>query len=263
MTALAYLSGVINGDGWEGDNGIGMKVKDRDFAETFAIAVEVTTGRMVRPRLDGGYWKVVVSARDSRLEGLRAREPDGAAETAAWLRGLFDSEGNAQLTRAKRYPDSWHRRVAFYSTCLSTLHRAKQYLAGHGIEAHIRQTRNSTGHKGALIVHELKLTCSADNFARFTWTVGSSLARKQEALRRIVMSYKTDFGKAMRAAQAVGAASKKKRTMEVTLPRVVEGIRALIASGKKPTQRACRPIEGYGTIQRYVKQADLVRMAST
>jgi hypothetical protein len=49
--------------------------------------------------------------------------------------------------------------------------------------------------------------------------------------------------------------------MEQTLPRVLVGVRSLIADGEKPTQRNCGRIPGYWSIQRYVPQADLVEMA--
>lgn len=65
-----------------------------------------------------------------------------------------------------------------------------------------------------------------------------------------------------RAMQLVGAASKKHTTMSVTLPKVVVGIRDLIAQGIKPTQRACRVVPGYNSIQGYIPQATLVAMAT-
>ena len=37
--AMAYLCDVYYGDGWCSAGGFGLKVKDRDFAEAFAVCV--------------------------------------------------------------------------------------------------------------------------------------------------------------------------------------------------------------------------------
>ena len=68
---------------------------------------------------------------------------------------------------------------------------------------------------------------------------------------------KIDF----RKEQLKGAKIKKNKTMNVTLPCVVKGVKKLIENGIKPTQRACRSIPGYNSIQRYIKQKDLITMA--
>ena len=69
------------------------------------------------------------------------------------------------------------------------------------------------------------------------------------------------LGQRARVMQLAGAVSKKRKTMTVTVPRVVAGIRELIDKGIKPTQRACRVVTGYNSIQKYVPQATLVAMA--
>lgn len=61
--------------------------------------------------------------------------------------------------------------------------------------------------------------------------------------------------------QRLGAAAKHRKTMDTTLPAVVLAIRELIGRGEKPTQRACRSIAGYNSIQRWVPQSALVAMA--
>lgn len=68
---------------------------------------------------------------------------------------------------------------------------------------------------------------------------------------------KTDY----REAQLKGAKVKKQKTGTITLPSVVLGIRNLIKDGVKPTQRACRIIPGYNSIQRYLPQSKLIAMA--
>lgn len=64
-----------------------------------------------------------------------------------------------------------------------------------------------------------------------------------------------------RSCQLNGAATKRRLTNEITLPRVVDGIRKLIKSGVKPTQRNCNCIPKYTSIQRHYPQSELIRMA--
>lgn len=63
------------------------------------------------------------------------------------------------------------------------------------------------------------------------------------------------------AAQLLGAKAKKRKTMMITLPKVVDGVKKLIAQNIKPTQRACRSIKRYSSIQRYISQPNLIKMA--
>ncbi len=51
------------------------------------------------------------------------------------------------------------------------------------------------------------------------------------------------------------------KTETITLPTVVRGLRQLMISGIKPTQRICHSIPGYTSIRRYVPQAKLIAMA--
>jgi hypothetical protein len=142
-----------------------------------------------------------------------------------------------------------------------TLKRAQLYLEQLGIQAKIRPQKNSTGHKGTKTVYQLALVHSSTNFSRFAWLVGSNIARKRDVLFALPLSYTADMTALMRQAQRKGAEAKHRKTMEVTLPAVVEGIRKLIRQGIKPTQQACRSIPGYHSVYRWVKQGELVAMA--
>jgi hypothetical protein len=257
----AYLAGVLHGDGWCTALTIGLRCKDEEFSRAFAGALVNACGIQLEPRLDErGYWLVRTSNKTGRYNHLRPYEPTGDAEYAAWLRGLFDSEGNAQLTKAKNSENAWARRVAFYSTNTDTLDRAGAYLTALSIDW-LRYTMNpSKGHKGDKPVYELRVGVNRENFARFAAAVGSSIARKQKVLDAIPRSYQAgnDYFK---RAQRLGAAAKHRRLLEVTLPRVVAGVRELISQGIDPTQSACRIIPGYNSVQRHIRQADLVALA--
>jgi intein-encoded DNA endonuclease-like protein len=103
---LGYVIGVRLGDGYtyeEGDDcGIGLKAKDKEFVEKFGICLGNVLGRRpVRPWKDAGrYAAVVVSKALYKLlrEPIDLKRIKKYVEhcpkcTAAFLRGLFDSEG--------------------------------------------------------------------------------------------------------------------------------------------------------------------------
>jgi hypothetical protein len=261
MHKLAYINGVLHGDGWC-KQALGLRVKDYDFCETFANAVNIVEGLNKKPRLDErGYWLFRVSNKTGKFDHLLHFEPSNDNEYAAWVRGLFDSEGNAQLTPLRISPNSFHRRIAIYSTEVSTLNKASLYLTSLDIPTTMRATKSSAGHKGTKTVYELKVRSSRNNFQLFSEKIGSSIKRKQIVLNAIPSSYHPDFSQHCREAQLKGAAAKHYKLMTETVPNVVKGIRALIDQGIKPTQRACRIIPGFNSIQRYFSQAKLVSMA--
>lgn len=264
MNPIAYLSGVVHGDGWVTQD-IGLRVADEDFAAAFADALAAAFGCRARPRRDErGYWLVRTTNGTGRFDGLRAFEAATDAERGAWLRGLFDSEGNATLRPLPAVSvNSFERRVAIYSTATATLGRAASYLASLGIRTVQTATRNSAGHKGTKIVYQLRVRASREHYRRFAELVGSSIGRKRAVLNAIPASYQPPGNEHCRRAQRLGAEAKVRKTMATKLPTVVAGIRDLLSRGIKPTQRACRGIAGYNTIQGHFPQADLVTLAAS
>jgi hypothetical protein len=188
-----YLAGVLHGDGWCTPLTLGLRSKDRDFAGVFAEAVNALFGTALQSKTDErGYWLVRASNKSGRFNDLKDYEPSDDKERAAWLRGLFDSEGNAQiLPQPRRGPNSYHRRVAFYSTNFVTLGLAASHLHSLDIKHLIRSTKNSATHKGLKLVGELRL-CRREAFQTFARIVGSSIERKQARLDAIAASYQPD-----------------------------------------------------------------------
>lgn len=262
MSAQAYLSGVIYGDGWCTTN-IGMCVKDEDFATAFADALALGFGCKARPRLvRGKYWMVRTSNVTGRFNGLLTFEPVTDLERGAWLRGLFDSEGNATLRHLKHVSaNSYERRVSIYSTSVLTLERAATYLAALGIATVRTTTKNSAGHKGTKTVYQLRVRCNRNAYMRFAELVGSSLARKAATLRAIPASYRPVDSGHQRLGQQRGAAKRRNRTLAAVLPPLLAAIRRLVGTGTKATQRACAKLPGYSAIVRYHAHSELVRMA--
>ncbi len=192
--ARPYLAGVLHGDGWCTDRTIGLRAKDRDFVSAFRVALFVSTGKRANLLPDGTrYWRCRASNSTGRFSGLRSYEPADSDEVGWWLRGLFDSDGNAQITPVRGRPRSFSRRVAIYSTTRSKLERAVEYLGWLSIPAIIRETKNSTTHRGDRLVYELRIL-RREGFERFADMVGSCIARKRDRLAKIVSTYQPATG---------------------------------------------------------------------
>jgi hypothetical protein len=262
LQSFAYLAGVARGDAWCTKT-FGLRCNDRDFSRQFVRTIRAAFSVSVKSARDErGYWLARVGNKTGRFNAVLTFEATCALTTGAWLRGLFDSEGNAQLCKLRRGESSYSRRVAFYSTRRETLEIAVRYLDDLGIPTILRATKNSATHKGTKVVHELVVRASRANYSRFADLVGSSIRRKTDALQAIVATYHPDLSAARRASQRLGAAAKHRKLIRDTLPRVICGIRALIESGVKPTQRACYSIPGFSSIQRYFPQSELVKKAN-
>ena len=198
-----YLAGVLHGDGWCTPLTIGLRVRDRDFSDAFVAALRAATGVSMVSRPDErGYWLCRTSNKTGRFDELRGFCPGNNDETGWWLRGLFDSEGNANLTYQPRLGLlSCSRRIAVYSTREETLAQAAEFMEWLEIPHLIRPTKNSATHKGSKVVHELRVL-RREGFARFAEMVGSNIGRKQETIERIVDSYQPPGGSSRNLAKA-------------------------------------------------------------
>ncbi len=200
-----YVAGVLHGDGWCTEKSLGLRVKDKDFADAFATAMNGIMQTNIGVRRDErGYWTVRASNRTGRFTHLRGYEPLNNEERAMWLRGFFDSEGNAQILKSPSGPNSWHRRVAFYSTNLVTLGIAAAFLHHLDIAHSISVIKNSKSHKGKKPVSELRLRRRAA-FQRFAVYVGSNIARKQHRLEQIGDTYQPEGWQARNWAKAIAS----------------------------------------------------------
>lgn len=200
-----YLAGVVRGDGWVSPLTIGLRVADHDFAEEFAKALWVVFGVAVAPKRDErGYWLVRVGNKTGRFDVLKAVAPRSKPECRSWLRGLFDSEGNAQLLhRPAISPAAYQRRVSIYSTDEDTIETAAAALGTLGLGVCRSLVRATAGHLGSKPVYELRLAASRAAFATFAHEVGSSIKRKQKVLDAIPLSYQPPGHHARIQAQGV------------------------------------------------------------
>lgn len=197
---ISYLSGVLSGDGWL-STGSGrspggylcLRVADEDFAHAFTSALEAGYGiRRTPARDERGFWLTRTYNGHQRFDGLRDWEPATHAQCAAWVLGMFDSEGNACLVPKPYHgPGSWERRVAFYSTEHATLDRLDRYLTVLDLPTTRTTVKPSAGHLGTRPVEQLRVRSSRANFARFAALVGSNIIRKQLVLDRIPETYRS------------------------------------------------------------------------
>jgi hypothetical protein len=190
MRALAYVAGVYEGDGYltNGGHSLGLHVADREFAEAFAIAVEVAFGVKPHVRREGKYWRVAVYRKNLFLS-LPSFEPLSPEDCASWVRGFFDSEGNVSVfVRRDGYVS---RRVSMYNTDLDLIERTVLYLSKIDIKARWLPTKPSKSHLGTKTVFELKVVGGKSELIKFAATVGSSIPRKQELLDSLKDSYST------------------------------------------------------------------------
>lgn len=209
---LAYLAGVLHGDGFCSDDTIGLKVADKDFAESFCEAINASFSICISVRPESKYWRVRTSNRKGQFSHIREYGPQTEEEIAAWIRGFFDSEGNASCCKRKYGEASYARRVSMYNTNVDTIRKATGFLGLLGIGCIVRATKNSRGHLGRKTVHELKLVSGVENYRLFQTRVSSSIGRKRDAIAQIVETYQPDKGYLVRA-QAKGAESKRAKKL--------------------------------------------------
>lgn len=260
MNDIAYLAGAIHGDGFCTETVFGLGAKDEDFVQAFSDAANCAFGLSLKPRKDKwGTWIVRKGNKSKRFAFLWDYVPDSIEAYGDWIRGLFDGDGNTQLLNLSG--NSYQRRIAIYSSYIETLNKAAKYLSELGIPTLLNATKNSSTHYGTKTVYELRVRSSKANYIRFAELVSSTIKRKRDVIDAIPASYRPDLSQHCREIQLRGAKSKRDRTMNVTLPKVVDGVRDLIEQGIKPTQQNCRSIKGFNSIQKYIHQKDLVKMA--
>lgn len=219
---MAYLAGCLLGDACltTGHKNsvrgyLQLRVADWDFANAFSSAIYAGFGVIYVPRKDErGYALVRTYNGFGRFDVLRGLIPSLLEEKAAWLRGLFDSEGNVVcVPKPYQGPRSWDRRIAFFSTNQETLHMGLAYLADLKIVSVIRGWPPSDSHHGSKPVFALLLKNGRENYASFARDVGSSIARKSDRINKLPETYHPDLSDAYREAQLKGAAVRNARKL--------------------------------------------------
>lgn len=205
MLSSAYIAGVLHGDGWCTRLTIGLRAKDRDFVEAFAKAINLSFGLNKTPKIDErGYWLLRIGNKSGTFDSAKSYCPKTDEERILWVRGMFDSEGNAQCLKIPKWENSYQRRIAFYSTDTGTLDKVSDYLAKLGIASVLRPTKSSASHKGTKPVFELKVP-RQENMTEFVRLVGSSISRKSLTLQKISATFQPPGWQAVVWKKAIAA----------------------------------------------------------
>jgi intein-encoded DNA endonuclease-like protein len=179
---LGYVIGVRLGDGYTREDSagyrylIGLQAKDEEFAEKFGICLGNVLGRRpIRPWKDAKRGTYVVITASKTLYELLKKPIDLKRIkeyvehcpkcTAAFLRGLFDSEGNV----------SKNGYISLYNTNYEVLVYAQKLLKRFGIEA--------TGpwpHKQKEGYYYIYIR--AESLPKFYQLIGFTIRRKQKRL---------------------------------------------------------------------------------
>lgn len=165
------------------------------------------------PRRDErGYWLLRTSNKRDIYTGLLTFVPSSDPERQAWLRGMFDSEGNTQLLhQPKVSPAAFKRRVAFYNTDPEIVENLTIHLEALDFKTIRYIQKPGRNHFGTKPVIEIRLSNSREAFSRFAIEIGSSIARKQIVLDAIPGSYQPP-GHHARAGRK-GVATRKARQL--------------------------------------------------
>lgn len=195
---LAYIVGVLMGDGWFRPNAVGLATIDREFSDAFTRALVRQFGRTVKhwvtpskPMHDPRTGKMYISKRQFvvlmfSIEAKRFLETIltldwirglGKTQKAAWIRGLWDSEGNIY---ERKHNFGWE--VGLTSSDKDTVYLYCELLQEiGGIQSHIyrRTDRDS--------LWNVRFGC-IDAVVRFYGVVQPTIRRKLERFERARMA---------------------------------------------------------------------------
>ena len=206
----SWFAGVLVGDGWCGTT-IGLRSKDREFAEEFGRLLTLLVGTQVFARREvrsngRTYW---VARTGAKILRQRAHEFQKEVDYASWLRGLFDSEGTATLCRMK-VRGYWDRQIVIHSTDSKLLLVAAKRMLRLDIPSVLTSVKKSMTHLGDKPVYRLRVRCSRGNYSRFAKLIGSTIRRKRKILEALPGSY-SDQAVYTRLGQARGVVTRLRR----------------------------------------------------
>lgn len=199
----AYLLGVLVGDGYMTKSKtkykhflhrVSLKVKDKDFAETFANYGEMIYG--IKPTIY--HYKLYEVNFISKNIFLDIKKY-GKFGTKEWrvptdvktknefkcmfLKGFFDSEGSVG------YYEKYNlRALNCCSSNLVGLLEVQNLLTSLGITSKIKSGYSSPKSFKVILMHYLHIY-GKENFKKYNQLIGFSIKRKQEKLKQLLQSY--------------------------------------------------------------------------
>lgn len=176
---LAYILGVLKGDGFLRGNSTGLLVKDEDFVDTFLKRVEQWSGYTPIKKINirGKYIKVILHSKEiynflKEFDINRVLEnPDYVVK---FVEGFFDSEGTVNKS---------NNVISVYNTNLALILFVKRCLSILGIESKLYKIQRDPTRK---MIYNLSLTSSKFQ-KKFASLINSSIQRKQKRLNKILL----------------------------------------------------------------------------
>jgi hypothetical protein len=197
---LAYILGVLKGDGHLDENSIVLDVKDIDFALNFKKAVEVEFQKEGKLHFYDNLWRALLHSRTvvkylKNIDIFHSIRNSSKKAKAAFLRGMFDSEGSAYCNI--KYGVT-NRKIELCNNDLHLMNLCKELLEEleiktRKIDKRFRSERIFKGRKlEAFNYYRLTLNENKQNFNLFKKLIGFSIKRKQKNLKRIIDSYRRE-----------------------------------------------------------------------
>jgi hypothetical protein len=186
---LAYVLGVMLGDGTMSNYSLRLIVKDKDFALKFKQKLEKWNGysielkRVSEKRYKKHYWKVIFHSKKAckilkkYKENIRKIMLNAPRKCQiAFLEGLYDSEGYVSLIKHGK-------RIFFCNTKKRLVKLVCHLLSYFKIETSIN--KHKTAHQDIYY----SITSKRENVLQFYKYIHFSIARKQDRLNQIISSY--------------------------------------------------------------------------
>lgn len=201
---FAYVLGAVYGDGFvrirrsKGRSGgeIGLKVRDKDFAEIFKKNLEIWSGREAKLYLKEGEFRVYLYSINHAdfIKDLDIKEVLNRSKSFkhVFLRGLFDADGGIvgknldKRAKAKRWLHFSNNNLKLLSLVLDIL---KELDLKYSIKGRVHSGFGSKKRQ-----YEIKIY-NAEGILYYYQNIGFSIARKQRVLEKVVYSYDRLKGK--------------------------------------------------------------------
>lgn len=258
----AYLAGVYSSDGYINNNCFGLNVKDFDFADQFRKSICSISNYNPKIHKDKRSIHIIrVTNKKSIFNFVINYEPITNDEKRFWLRGFFDGDGNANISKVKKYNNSFCRRISFYNTELKLIIKANNYLYDLGMICTFKLMILSESHLGNKPVYELRLISGILNYTKFQKLISSTIERKRIIIDSIINSYdQLNLSERMKLNQKISAEIKRNNFLTVELNRILNDMKYLRYHHRLTIKNCSENIKGYYNALNYFKHSDLLKM---
>lgn len=182
---FSYIKGCIEGDGWFGARDVHLATVDEDWAIYFLTILKnwSSVKPTLRIRKIPSYHNQFLVSLNNRfiMEFIKENEPSSLLE---FIKGFYDAEGGFYFDKKNHF-------VSLTNSNIKLLHKIRNFLLSHGVQAYIYEKPIRNGRVGNRIVFARKQTYTlriANNKGIFWFykNVGFRIGRKQRRLEECV-----------------------------------------------------------------------------